>query len=72
MMDGEQDQSATAILRRSRVPEDNPVRRARLMVEAQVPASQRGPGWDRHWRELEAYLDEPGCWSGGTDGRGGG
>lgn len=36
----------------------NPVRRARLMVEQQVPPARRGPGWDRHWRELEAYLDD--------------
>ncbi|MEC3909307.1 hypothetical protein U5A82_02100 [Sphingobium sp. CR2-8] len=36
----------------------NPVRRARLMVEQEVPPARRGSGWDRHWRELEAYLDE--------------
>ncbi|MFZ2994670.1 hypothetical protein [Sphingobium sp.] len=42
----------------------NPIRRARMMVEQEVPVSRRGPGWDRHWRELEAYLDE-GCeWRG--------
>ena len=35
---------------------ENPVTRARLQVEAQVPPSRRGPGWDRHWRELEAYA----------------
>ncbi|MCW1383860.1 hypothetical protein OLX02_13630 [Novosphingobium sp. KCTC 2891] len=34
----------------------NPVTRARLMVEAEVPLERRGPGWDRHWRELEAYA----------------
>lgn len=34
----------------------NPVTRARLMVEAEVPIERRGPGWDRHWRELEAYA----------------
>ncbi len=62
-MDGEQDQDMKAILHRLRSPEDNPVRRARRMVEAQVPAGQRGPGWDRHWRELEAYVDEPANWS---------
>lgn len=33
------------------------------MVELQVPLARRGPGWDRHWRELEAYLDVPGCWA---------
>ncbi|WP_257538914.1 hypothetical protein [Sphingobium sp. CFD-1] len=66
-MNGEQDPKVKTILHRLREPEDNPVRRARRMVEAQVPANRRGPGWDRHWRELEAYLDEPGCWSGKTD-----
>lgn len=40
----------------------NPVRRARLMVEQEVPPARRGPGWDRHWRELEAYLDEGVQW----------
>ncbi|BEU99158.1 hypothetical protein [Novosphingobium olei] len=34
----------------------NPVTRARAMVEAEVPPERRGPGWDRHWRELEAYA----------------
>lgn len=34
----------------------NPVTRARVMVEAEVPPERRGPGWDRHWRELEAYA----------------
>jgi len=46
-----------------------PVARARLMVEQEVPISRRGPGWDRHWRELEAYLED-GCeWrgAGGVD-----
>ncbi len=32
----------------------------------QVPLDCRGPGRDRHWRELEAYLDSPGDWSGQT------
>ncbi|WP_420143062.1 hypothetical protein [Sphingobium sp.] len=36
----------------------NPVRRARILVEQEVPPARRGPGWDRHWRELEAYLDD--------------
>ncbi|WP_416465782.1 hypothetical protein [Sphingomonas sp. VDB2] len=40
----------------------NPVRRARLMVEQEVPPARRGPGWDRHWRELEAYLDDGVAW----------
>ncbi|WP_150291436.1 hypothetical protein [Sphingobium estronivorans] len=54
-----------AILDRLRTPADNVVARARRMVEARVPEEQRGPGWDRHWRELEAYLERPGQWSGG-------
>lgn len=37
--------------------------RARRVVELQVPPRRRGPGWDRHWRELEAYLETPGDWS---------
>lgn len=41
----------------------NPVRRARLMVEAEVPPERRGPGWDRHWRELEAYVEDISEWS---------
>ena len=53
------------ILDRLRTPLDNPVARARRMVEANVPADRRGPGWDRHWRELEAYLELPGRWIGG-------
>ncbi|EQB09268.1 hypothetical protein L288_06155 [Sphingobium quisquiliarum P25] len=44
---------------------DNPVARARRMVEAHVPEDRRGPGWARHWRELEAYLELPGRWIGG-------
>lgn len=43
---------------------ENPVTRARRLVELQVPLSRRGPGWDRHWRELEAYFETPGHWSG--------
>lgn len=35
----------------------NPVTVARLQVEAIIPPEKRGPGWDRHWRELEAYAD---------------
>lgn len=52
------------ILDRLRTPTDNVVARARRMVEAHVPADRRGPGWDRHWRELEAYLELPGQWPG--------
>ncbi|MBB5686693.1 hypothetical protein [Sphingobium boeckii] len=40
----------------------NPVTRARIRVEQEVPEARRGPGWDRHWRELEAYLELPGEW----------
>ena len=53
-----------AILERLRAPADNVVARARRMVEAHVPEERRGPGWDRHWRELEAYLELPGRWLG--------
>jgi len=35
----------------------NPVTVARLQVEAQIPPEKRGPGWDRHWRELEHYAE---------------
>ena len=34
----------------------NPVTLARQQVEAVIPPERRGPGWDRHWRELEAYA----------------
>ncbi len=51
------------ILDRLRAPVDNIVTRARRMVEAHVPEDRRGPGWDRHWRELEAYLELPGRWT---------
>lgn len=34
----------------------NPVTAARVQVEAVIPPEKRGPGWDRHWRELEAYA----------------
>lgn len=51
------------ILDRLQAPQDNIVTRARRLVERQVPPERRGPGWDRHWRELEAYLDLPGHWS---------
>lgn len=51
------------IIQRITSPDENPVTRARRAVEMQVPVSRRGPGWDRHWRELEAYLETPGDWS---------
>lgn len=44
-------------------PAINPVSRARMWVEMEIPENQRGPGWDRHWRELEAYADSTGTWS---------
>lgn len=56
--------SVREILARLRAAPDNVVARARRMVEAHVPEERRGPGWDRHWRELEAYLELPGQWSG--------
>jgi hypothetical protein len=52
------------ILERLRAVPGNPVSRARRMVEMEVPVSQRGPGWDRHWRELEAYIGTPANWTG--------
>jgi hypothetical protein len=55
--------SVRGILARLHPADDNVVARARRMVEREVPPERRGPGWDRHWRELEAYLDRPGCWS---------
>jgi len=51
------------ILENLQTPSENPVTRARHIVELQVPVSSRGPGWDRHWRELEAYAGTPGGWS---------
>ena len=45
----------------------NPVKRARAMVEAEVPLSRRGPGWNRHWDELEAYVEKDCGWSGAVD-----
>ncbi|WP_022684605.1 hypothetical protein [Sphingobium bisphenolivorans] len=56
--------SIRAILDRLRAPQDNIVARARRIVEAHVPEDRRGPGWDRHWRELEAYVEWPGRWTG--------
>ncbi|KMS53183.1 hypothetical protein [Sphingobium cupriresistens] len=59
--DGPQD-VRDIVLRMEQRP-SNPIRRARLMVEQEVPPARRGPGWDRHWRELEAYLDEGIAWT---------
>ncbi|MDX3885046.1 MULTISPECIES: hypothetical protein [Edaphosphingomonas] len=50
------------IVDRLRHPIANPVTRARLRVEQEVPVARRGPGWDRHWRELEAYAEPTGEW----------
>ncbi|WP_226018036.1 hypothetical protein [Novosphingobium sp. FKTRR1] len=44
-------------------PPANPVTRARIEVEAQIPPERRGPGWDRHWRELEHYAAEAMDWT---------
>ncbi|MET0364179.1 MAG: hypothetical protein ABW169_05955 [Sphingobium sp.] len=66
MSDGS-DEYLRSIRARLENPVENPVTRARRMVERQVPLGKRGPGWDRHWRELEAYLDSPGDWSTGQD-----
>ncbi|MET0361595.1 MAG: hypothetical protein ABW048_07575 [Sphingobium sp.] len=63
------DEYVRSIRDRLRNPIENPVTRARIMVERQVPVSRRGPGWDRHWRELEAYIDMPGHWTGEGEGQ---
>lgn len=42
---------------KNQVIAENPVTIARLQVEAQIPPEKRGPGWDRHWRELEHYAE---------------
>ena len=52
------------IVHRLQTQVTNPVTRARLRVEQEVPEARRGPGWDRHWRELEAYVELPGEWPG--------
>lgn len=59
-MTKEPPQQVCDIIERIEPRPTNPITRARLMVEQEVPVSRRGPGWDRHWRELEAYLDD-GC-----------
>ncbi len=41
----------------------NPVTLARLQVEAIIPLEKRGPGWDRHWRELEHYAEAAMDWT---------
>jgi hypothetical protein len=62
-MSEEEPASVRRILARLHPVDDNVIARARRMVEREVPPEQRGPGWERHWRELEAYLDRPGHWS---------
>lgn len=62
-MDQMRDKDLRAILEGLRSLHENPVTRARKIVELEVPYARRGPGWDRHWRELEAYLEAPGCWA---------
>jgi hypothetical protein len=51
-----------SILEGLQAPAESPIVRARKMVELEVPPARRGPGWDRHWRELEAYLESPADW----------
>jgi hypothetical protein len=55
-------EGVNAIVSRLQSLPANPVTRARIRVEQEVPLARRGPGWDRHWRELEAYLDSPAEW----------
>ena len=57
------DKDLRSILDNLQSASENPVVRARKMVELDVPPERRGPGWDRHWRELEAYAEAPGTWS---------
>ncbi|RYD84042.1 MAG: hypothetical protein EOP61_40635 [Sphingomonadales bacterium] len=59
------DDEAGDILLSHDILPSNPVTRARLRVEAEVPSARRGPGWDRHWRELEAYVESLAEWQGG-------
>ena len=66
-MTDEEALSIRLILDRLRGPRPNIMAQARAMVERHVPLERRGPGWDRHWRELEAYLDPPGQWSAKDD-----
>lgn len=58
-----EDTAIGQIAQRLKKPISNRVTRARQWVEREVPPSQRGPGWDRHWRELEAYYESLGRWS---------
>ncbi|MBB3859264.1 hypothetical protein GGQ88_000504 [Novosphingobium hassiacum] len=44
-------------------PPRNPVTVAREQVEAVIPLEKRGPGWDRHWRELEHYAEAAMDWT---------
>jgi hypothetical protein len=62
-MEGMSDKDLRSILENLRGSSENPVVRARKIVELEVPPERRGPGWDRHWRELEAYVEAQGAWS---------
>lgn len=55
------------VLLRLQSPPLNPVTRARNWVEMEIPESQRGPGWDRHWRELEAYAESAAIWTASSE-----
>lgn len=61
--DADQSLEIRDIIDRLQSPVTNPVTRARIRVEMEIPEAQRGPGWDRHWRELEAYAEAAGVWS---------
>jgi hypothetical protein len=54
------------IVQRLHMAPANPVTRARIRVEQEVPPERRGPGWERHWRELEAYVDSLAGWQPGA------
>lgn len=57
------DKDLRSILDNLQSASENPLVRARKMVELEVPPERRGPGWDRHWRALEAYAGALGTWS---------
>ena len=61
-MDATSEKDLRSILTGLQSAPESPITRARRMVELEVPPERRGPGWDRHWRELEAYLEFPGTW----------
>lgn len=55
------------IVHRLSAQSTNPVTRARIRVEQEIPPARRGPGWDRHWRELEAYGESSAEWLHGPE-----